>query len=200
MQCLCPSHTRAIASCESAFFFWREERDINSDMNPPPWELPEEKLLAECRVESFTSSGPGGQKRNKSQAAVRITHNPTKIHAVATDSRSPRENRIHAIRNLRHKLAICIRRELPDLMHYHPPDWLEQYQGLRINPKNERYPTAMAEVLDVLTAMQWSVSRAAVMLGVTTSALTRFLHDDPPLWTHVNQTRSSLGMKPLRRS
>lgn len=169
-------------------------------MKTPPWELPDEKLLAECRVDSYTASGPGGQKRNKTQAAVRITHEPTKIHAVATDSRSPRENRIHAIRNLRHKLAIGIRREIPDLTDYRPPEWLSEYAGLHINPKNPRYPAAIAEVLDVLQAMHWSVSKAAVMLGVTSSALTRFLHDDPPLWTHVNQTRSSLGMKPLRKN
>ncbi|MBA3273183.1 MAG: peptide chain release factor-like protein [Chthoniobacterales bacterium] len=164
-----------------------------------PWDLPDGKLLAECRFETYTASGPGGQKRNKTQAAVRITHTPTKIHAVATDSRSQRENRIHALRNLRHKLAIEIRREIPDLVNYHVPNWLAEYGGLHINAKNPRYAGAIAEVLDVLKAMHWSVSKSAVMLGVTTSALTRFLHDDPPLWAHVNQTRSLLGMNLLRR-
>jgi hypothetical protein len=54
-------------------------------------------------------------------------------------------------------------------------------------------------VLDVLKAMHWEVGRAAVMLGFTTSALTRFLHEDRPLWTKVNGARVELGMKPLRR-
>jgi hypothetical protein len=36
------------------------------------------------------------------------------------------------------------------------------------------------------------------MLGQTTSALTRFMHDDPALWAKVNQTRVELGMKALR--
>ncbi len=161
--------------------------------------LNDDALLAECREDHYRGSGPGGQKRNKTQAAVRITHAPTKIHAVATDSRSQRENRIHALRNLRHKLAIEIRREIPDLTNYRAPDWLAEYGGLHINAKNPRYAAAMAEVLDVLKAMHWNVSKSAVMLGVTMSALTRFLHDDPPLWTHVNRARSSLGMKPLRR-
>lgn len=167
-------------------------------MSVPSWEFTDDKLLAECRIEHFTASGPGGQKRNKSQVAVRITHLPTKIHAVATDSRSQRENHIHALRNLRHKLAIGIRRPVEDLINYRVPEWLAAYGGLHINQKNPRYSAAVAEVLDVIKAMQWSISRAAVMLGLTTSALTRFLHDDPSLWTHVNQTRSSLGMKPLR--
>ena len=69
---------------------------------------------------------------------------------------------------------------------------------MHMNPKNPLYSSAVAEVLDVLKAMEWSVGRAAVMLGLTTSALTRFLHDDAALWQKVNQLRGELGMKPLR--
>jgi hypothetical protein len=68
---------------------------------------------------------------------------------------------------------------------------------LHINSKNPRYPAAVAIVLDVLGAMRWSVGSAATMLGLSTSGLTRFLHDDPALWTRVNDTRRRLGMKPL---
>jgi hypothetical protein len=161
-----------------------------------PWSLSDEKLLEQCRLENFTSSGPGGQRRNRSAAAVRITHLPSGISASATDSRSHRENKIHALRNLRHNLAIEIRREI-DPLTFTPPQWFDQYPGLHINPKNPLFPEAVAMVLDVLKAMQWSVGRSAVMLGLTTRALTRFLHDYPPLWTKVNQTRSELGMKPL---
>jgi len=166
-------------------------------MSDRPWELPDEKLLAECRFEAFRSSGPGGQKKNKSSVAVRYTHLPTGIHASATDSRSQRENRIHALRHLRHKLAIEIRHEI-DPVAYQPPAWLAEYPGLHINPKNAVYPSAVAEVLDLIKGMQWSIGRAAVMLGLTTSALTRFLHDNPPLWAKVNQMRGELGMKPLK--
>ena len=84
-----------------------------------PWELSDEKLLLDCRVESFVSSGPGGQKRHKTNAAVRITHLPTKISAVETESRSNRENKIHALRDLRHKLAVEIRRHV-DLATHQP--------------------------------------------------------------------------------
>src|SRR3954447_15155479 len=110
---------------------------------PMPWELSDEKLLEECRVESFVASGPGGQKRHKTNAAVRITHLPTKITATATDSRSHRENQIHALRNLRHKLALEIRREI-DPLAYQPPGWMREYEGLRMNPKNPLYPAAIA--------------------------------------------------------
>jgi hypothetical protein len=166
-------------------------------MNDRTWELSDEKLLAQCRFEAFRGSGPGGQKRNKTSSAVRITHAPSGIHASATDSRSQRENRIHALRGLRHKLAMEMRHEI-DPLTYRSPEWLGEYPGLHINEKNPRYASAIAEVLDVIKAMRWSIGRAAVMLGVTTSALTRFLHDDPPLWARVNQVRGELGLKPLR--
>ena len=162
----------------------------------PPWELPDEKLRAECRFEAFVASGPGGQKRHKTNAAVRYTHLPTRISAVATESRSQRENRIHALRELRHKLALEIRREV-DVLTFRPPEWFAQYPGLHINPKNPLYPATLAIVLDVLRATRWGVVASALSLGVTTSALSRFLGDDPAAWTKVNDVRVSLGMKPL---
>jgi len=164
----------------------------------PPWELSDADLLKQCRFEAYVASGPGGQKRHKTNAAVRYTHLPTRITAVETSSRSQRENKIHALRTLRHKLAMEFRRDIPDLTNYRPPAWLADYPALRINPKNPRYAAVVAETLDVLKAMHWSLSKAAVMLGVTTSALTRFLHDDPAVWTKVNQIRGDLGMKPIR--
>src|SRR5438067_9928067 len=153
----------------------------------PPWELPDDKLLAECRFEAFVASGPGGQKRHKTNAAVRYTHLPTKISAVATDSRSQRENKIHALRELRHKLALNQRREIGDPLIYRPPEWFAQYPSLRINPKNPLYPMALAEVLDVLQAMRSEVPAAGAMVGVSTRGLMRFLHEDPPLWEHVTR-------------
>ncbi|MEO6435013.1 MAG: peptide chain release factor-like protein [Tepidisphaeraceae bacterium] len=167
-------------------------------MTKPPWELPDEKLREQCRFEAFVGPGPGGQKRHKTNAAVRYTHVPTGLHAMSSDSRSQRENRIHALRELRHKLAMELRRQVVDPVNYRPPEWWGLYQGLHVNPKNPHYPSVVAEVLDVLSAMEWSVAKAAVMLGVSTSAVVRFLHDDPHLWEKVNRVREELGMKRLR--
>src|SRR6185503_258581 len=105
-------------------------------MSSRPWELPDDKLLAECRFEAFVGSGPGGQKRHKTNAAVRYTHVPTGVHAISSDSRSQRENKIHALRELRHKLALKVRRPVAEAINYSPPAWLSQYPLLRINPKN----------------------------------------------------------------
>ena len=165
----------------------------------PPWGLPDDKLLAQCRFEAFVASGPGGQKRHKTNAAVRYTHTSTGITAVATDSRSQRENKIHALRELRHKLAMEIRRPVAEATDYSPPSWLmNDYPQLRINPKNPLYPAALAEVLDVLTSTHHDIPAAAAMLGISQRGLLRFVHDDHAVWERLNRIRTDLGLKPLR--
>lgn len=153
--------------------------------------------MEQCRFDAFGAAGPGGQHRNRTNTAVRITHLPTSISTVEQDSRSQRENRIHALRHLRHKLALHTRREL-DLTDFHPPDYLKEYPALRMSEKNPLYPKTVALVLDVMKASQWHVGHAAVLLGFSTSALVRFLHDDPPMWEYVQKMLRELGMKPLR--
>ena len=56
-----------------------------------------ERLLAECDVTPFKSSGPGGQKKNKTESSVRVRHIPTGITRIATESRSQSRNRTLAL-------------------------------------------------------------------------------------------------------
>ncbi|HRC56200.1 MAG TPA: peptide chain release factor-like protein, partial [Kofleriaceae bacterium] len=48
-------------------------------------------LLAQCEVDRYRASGPGGQHRNKTESAVRIRHLPTGVSAIAEESRSQAE-------------------------------------------------------------------------------------------------------------
>ncbi|MFQ5628570.1 MAG: HAD-IA family hydrolase, partial [bacterium] len=61
-------------------------------------------LQNEVEMTYFKSSGPGGQKKNKTSSAVRIKHVPTGIIAVATESRSQHKNREMAWQRLIAKL------------------------------------------------------------------------------------------------
>ncbi|HEX9873086.1 MAG TPA: peptide chain release factor-like protein, partial [Deferrimonas sp.] len=56
-------------------------------------------------VTYYKASGPGGQKKNKTESAVRIKHLPTGILVTATESRSQHENRERALERLRERLA-----------------------------------------------------------------------------------------------
>jgi len=70
---------------------------------PEPVLIPEtdEALLAECRVETFRSGGPGGQHQNTTESGVRLVHLPTGIRVVARDERSQHRNRALALERLR---------------------------------------------------------------------------------------------------
>lgn len=56
-----------------------------------------ERLLLDCDVTPFKSSGPGGQKKNKTESSVRVRHIPTGITRIATESRSQTRNRALAL-------------------------------------------------------------------------------------------------------
>lgn len=61
--------------------------------------LPEhlERLARDCDVTAFRSSGPGGQKKNKTESSVRVRHRPSGIVRIATEHRSQTRNRALAL-------------------------------------------------------------------------------------------------------
>jgi hypothetical protein len=152
--------------------------------------LSDEQLLAQCRFEAFRGPGPGGQKRNKTSSAVRLTHEPSGLSVIAGESRSQHRNRQVAIDRLRHQIALHLREPVDSSQ-------LPDPKILQISRKSADYSAAVGVVLDVLAAAGWSVSEAANILGVTTAPLVSFLHADAKVWTEVNQQRQKIGLRTL---
>ena len=55
------------------------------------------RLARDCEITPYKSSGPGGQKKNKTESSVRVRHLPTGITRIATESRSQAQNRERAL-------------------------------------------------------------------------------------------------------
>lgn len=163
--------------------------------------LDDRQLLEQADVDTYRASGPGGQKRNKTDSAVRLRHRPTQLMVIAAESRSQHENKAKALKRLRHAIALNLRATI-DLENYRPgpilASCLADGDKLHVGRRDSRYNHVVAEILDLIDACAGRASQAASMLGVTTAQLTGFLRDDPKLWARVNQMRAAVGTKPLR--
>ena len=62
------------------------------------------RLEKEVRVETYRASGPGGQHRNVTESAVRLTHIPSGVVVVSADSRSQHRNKQIAFERLTRRL------------------------------------------------------------------------------------------------
>ncbi|MEZ4554034.1 MAG: peptide chain release factor-like protein [Dehalococcoidia bacterium] len=161
-------------------------------------ELDDPTLLAQCAFDRYRASGPGGQKRNRTDSAVRLRHLPSGLQAEAVESRSQHENRSRALRRLRLTIALGLRASTEETA---PAEKAALY-GLLADPPGRLRPAdlvALAVLFDVIEEQGWRLSDAARVLGTTTAAVGRLLAIDPRLWRAAAEHRAAAGLPPLRR-
>lgn len=151
---------------------------------------PVEDLLRNCRIDTFRGTGNGGQKRNKTESAVRLTHSPSGCVSSSDASRSQHENKHFALRHLRITIALTIRN---DFSTY--PEKLLWAPALT-NDKD--YPLWLAIIFDLLAHFQWQPAPAASHINKSTSSLLKAIARDHNAWQILAKHRQDNHLPPLR--
>lgn len=154
--------------------------------------MSDDDLLRQCRFEACRGVGPGGQKRNKTSTAARVTHLESGLSAWDDATRSQHQNLRHALRKLRCEMAVNLR-----------PGEGEAAPEIPLSPVPKQGSTEfllwMGRLFDALSNAEFQMTVAAEALGCSASQLTRLLGKDDLAWQKLAEARQKRQLPPLHK-
>jgi peptide chain release factor 2 len=122
------ANARRHTSFASVFVYPEIDEDVEVEINE-----------ADLRVDTYRSSGAGGQHVNKTDSAVRLTHLPTGIVVACQNERSQHKNRAMAMKILRarlYELELQKQRERMEALHKTKKEiaWGSQIRSYVLHP------------------------------------------------------------------
>ena len=149
--------------------------------------LDDAALSALCTWEFFKATGPGGQKRNKTSSAVRLSHKPSGVAAENDESRSQHTNRVFAIKSLRLRIALKIRREPPTAT-----------LGKAPGANSDAFFIWLACAFDILESVGYRISDSVPLIGMSTNQILKEFEKIPAAWQELNAQRTARSLPTLR--
>ena len=161
---------------------------IHSDLRNNWLESDDEHLMRDCEFTPFKSTGKGGQKKNKSSSAVRLTHRPTGIAVTGTNERCQHTNRKQALKKLRYEIAYNVRTNQETVQ-----------VDINLSTNNKRYFLWVAMIIDEFEKNNYALADSAAHFGISSSRLVKLIGRDPSLWQFINHQRSTHGQPLLKK-
>ena len=164
--------------------------------------LADPALLAQCAIDRLRGSGPGGQKRNKTESSVRLRHTATGLAALSGESRSQHENKARALRRLRERFAFDLRHPV-DLDEYEVPPGLAALVAQDPVRRSEKwlrspeYLAAVGDLIDLYQACGCSLQEAARRIAVPQGKLERVVRVDPRLARKLGELKVAQRGRPV---
>ena len=110
MQDLQPGEEAGISRCSiridglNAYGYAKAERGVHRLVRISPFDVEIEIDPSDLRIDTYRSSGKGGQHVNKTDSAVRLTHLPTNIVVQCQNQRSQLKNKQTAMKVLKSRI------------------------------------------------------------------------------------------------
>lgn len=154
----------------------------------------DKELLDLCRVDVFKATGPGGQKKNKTSNAIRLSLSYLAITASA--SRSKTANLSNAVRKIRLVIALDTTQAFNNRNNFVEfPEEISPYLNsdvIRIHPQNPVFPVFAGCLLDLFVKYRGDWRKIAQKYRVSSSQIRTFVQKNGFLKLPLNKLKKQL--------